>query len=358
MVPGPVEVEDEVLAAMSGQLVAHYGKEWASFYNEVVDKLKELFGTTGDLFVYPGSGHLGVDACIGSLFEPGECVAVVTNGYFGERLAELALANELQVVRIEAPWGKAVDPAAVGATLDAHPDVKGVLVVHGETSTATLNPVPGIAREAKSRGRLVVVDAVSSAGVVPLEIDAWGVDAFATASQKGLGAPPGLVIVGVGRAAWQAIDRRTQPIRGWSANLKVWRTYAENERDFQPYYVTMPVSIVRALDASLALIRREGAAERYRRHAEVSAAFRQGISRLGLELVGDPDHPLPSVTAFRTPPGIASEQWRQRLAERGFLLSTGLGAMEAVVLRIGHMGKHATLEQARAFCRALASLLD
>ena len=357
MIPGPVEVEDEVLAAMGGQLVAHYGAEWAHYYNRIVQELRELVGTKGDVFVYPGSGHLGVDACAASLFEPGEQVVVATNGYFGERLIQLAVANELDVVRIEAPWGKAIDPAVVGAALDAHPEAKGVMVVHGETSTATLNPVREIAREVKARGRLFVVDAVSSAGVVPLEVDAWGIDAFVTASQKGLGAPPGLVIVGVGGAAWQAIDRRATPIRGWSTNLKVWKAFAEEERDFQPYYVTMPVGIVRALGASLELIRREGLTSRFSRHSEVSRAFREGITQLGLELVGDPDHPLPSVTAFCTPAGLEADHVRRMLQERGFFISNGLGAMSSKVLRVGHMGKNATLEHARAFCRVLGELL-
>ena len=354
MIPGPSDVEDRVLAEMGRQVVAHYGAAWAEFFNETVDRLRRVLRTEGDVFIYAGSGRLGLDAAIGSLFEPGSAVLVVRNGHFGERLEALSLSHDLYVIPCDAPWGAVVRGDAVAAVLDQHPEAVGVLVVHGETSTDVLNPVEEIAGVAKERGRLVVVDAVSSAGAAPLEAGAWGIDVLVTASQKGLGAPPGLVIVGVSRAAWAAIDARRDRIRGWSTNLAKWREYLRF-RDYQPYYITMPVNVVRALRASLDAIEAEGLAGRIERHRAVSSLLRKRLSELGLTVEADPEFALPTVTVFRCPAGVPAARLRDWLAaETGISVATGLGAWQEDRIRVGHMGRNASPEVIERFASAVA----
>ena len=341
MIPGPCDVDERVLAEMSRQVVAHYGPAWARFFNETVDRLRAVLRTTGDVFVYAGSGHLGLDAAIGSLFEPGSAVVAVRNGHFGERLEALARSHELHVIPCDAPWGVPVRGEAVAAALDRHPEALGVLVVHGETSTGVLNPVEEIARAVKARRRLLVVDAVSTAGVAPLETEGWGIDALVTASQKGLGAPPGLAVVAVSEAAWAAVDARRAPIRSWSINLAKWREFLRN-REYQPYFISMPVNTVRALRASLDAIAAEGMASRIERHRAVSSALRRGLAALGLVVEAEPECALPSVTVFRSPAGVPAPVLRDRIAAQGIAVATGLGRWQEDRIRVGHMGRNAT----------------
>lgn len=358
MIPGPSDVSPEVLEALGGPVETHYGNEWAKYYNEVTTRAKRLLGVLGDLFIYPGSGHLGLDAVIGSLFEPGNAVITVENGFFGDRLAELARAHELRVISVAAPWGEAADPDTVERTMADHPEASGVLVVHGETSTGVLNPVRDIAFRAQRRGLRVVVDAVSSAGIAPLQVDEWGIDACVTASQKGLGTPPGLVLVAVGDGGWDVIDKRSSTIRGWSANLAVWRRYRREFAEFQPYFVTMPVNVVRALGASLQAIEAEGLDRRLARHLATSRDFRLRLNEIGIEVIAPAACALPAVTAFRLPDRLNAGDVRDALSERhGILVSTGLGPWRDRVIRIGHMGVNARPDRVERVMRALSDVL-
>lgn len=350
-IPGPSDVAPEVLAELGRQVVPHYGPAWAKEYRRVVDHAKTALQAEGHLFIYAGSGHLGLDAAIGSLFAPGEEVVAACNGFFGERLAELAHSHGIRVRRCEAPWGSPVAAEEIGRALDAHPEAKGVLVVHGETSTGVQNPVEAIAAEAKRRGRLVVVDAVSTAGVAPVSVTARGFDACVTASQKGLGAPPGVVLVTVSDEGWRAVEERKEPIRGWSANLAKWREHAFS--DFQPYFITMPVNVVRALGKSLEMLLEEGLAERFARHREVSQLLRRSLREMGLSVIAPDACALPSVTAFRCPEGVAAPELRDALLGRGFYVSCGLGPWSNDVIRVGHMGVNATPERISRFIAAL-----
>lgn len=358
MIPGPADVDDVVLAEMSRQVVAHYGNSWARFYNETIELLGGILHTKGDLFIYPGSGHLGLDAVIGSLFEPGSAIVVVRNGHFGERIEALALTHELRVIPCDAPWGEPVSPTAIAEVLDTHPEAQGLLLVHGETSTGLLNPVQEIAAAVKARDRLMVVDAVSTAGIAPLKIDDWGIDALVTASQKGLGAPPGVVIVGIGHHAWQTVERRNTPIRSWSINLAKWREYLHT-REYQPYFVTMPVNVVRALRTSLEAIEAERLDNRIARHAKVSSLLRRRLTQMGLEVETPSEYALPSVTVFRCPDGVSALTVRDRMAETTDIqIAPGLGPWRENRVRIGHMGRNATPQRIEELCTALRVCLD
>ena len=192
MIPGPVDVDDDVLAAMAEPVRPHYGEKWLVTYNEAIERLKHIFGTRNDLFLMTGPGTAALDAAMGSLLRTGDKILVVQNGFFGERLASMARAYGLEVRRVTAPLGQPVEPGAVRRALAAVPGVQAVAVVHLETSTTVLNPVRGIAAAARDFEVPVIVDAVSSMGGVPLPVDEWGIDICVTVSNKCLASPAGV----------------------------------------------------------------------------------------------------------------------------------------------------------------------
>ncbi|NIA12232.1 MAG: aminotransferase class V-fold PLP-dependent enzyme, partial [Nitrospiraceae bacterium] len=205
MIPGPIELDPEVLAVMAEPLVAHYGEEWTAFYKETTRLLQQIFQTAGDIFLFPGSGSAGLDAALGSTLFPDGRVLIPQNGFFGERLEEIARSYTPNVHTLKFPIGRAVDPETVEKTLrDGNFDA--VACVHCETSTGVLNPIQELAAMCRSHGIHFIVDAVSSLAVEPLEMDTWGIDICVSASQKGLEAPPGLGVIAVGKRAWDRIN--------------------------------------------------------------------------------------------------------------------------------------------------------
>ena len=176
MIPGPVDVDDEILAAMAEPVRPHYGNEWLAIYNEAVEHLQRIFGTRNDLFLMTGPGTAALEAALGSLMRTGDKVLVARNGFFGDRLATVARAYGLDVRQVTAPLGQPVEPGAIRRALSAGPGIQAVAVVHLETSTAVLNPIKDIAAAARDFEVPIIVDAVSSLGGMPLPVDKWGID--------------------------------------------------------------------------------------------------------------------------------------------------------------------------------------
>jgi len=176
MIPGPVDVEDDVLAAMAEPVLPHYGQEWMAVYDETRERLQQVFATQNDIVMMTGPGTAGLDAALGSLLCTGEKVLVAHNGFFGARLKMVARAYGLDVRSVEAPHGQPLDPEAVRQQLAAEPDIQALIVVHLETSTSVLNPLQEIAAVAHEFDTPLIVDAVSSLGGMPLPVDEWGID--------------------------------------------------------------------------------------------------------------------------------------------------------------------------------------
>ena len=247
MIPGPVEVDPEVLKAMGSQVQPHYGAAWMEKYSRVRTRLKDLFGITGEVFIMTGSGTAAIDACLGSSLSTGEKVIIGNNGFFGDRLVSIAQGNGLDVVQVKAEWGKRLLPADFEKAIQKNPDAKMIALVHCETSTAVLNPIEEIGPIARKHGMLCFVDAVSAFGGVQYSLDEWQIDLCATASQKCLGAPPGLAPVALNERAWEMIDRKPSKAHGWYTDLRVWRQYSIDWGDWHPTPITMATSIVSAL---------------------------------------------------------------------------------------------------------------
>jgi alanine-glyoxylate transaminase/serine-glyoxylate transaminase/serine-pyruvate transaminase len=338
LIPGPVEVSEEVLNAMGSQVRPHYGGEWTAFYKETQEILKKVFNTDGDVYIMPGSGTLAIDACLGSSLSTGEKIIVGTNGFFGDRLVSIAQGNGFQVVKVMAEWGKPIDTRDVERAFAENPNAKALAVVHLETSTTVQNPIEKLGEVTRRHAALFIVDAVSSLGGVPFAMDDWGIDLCASASQKCLGAPPGLAPCAIGKRGWKAIDRNPNKNHGWYADLKNWRKYQTEWGDWHPTPVTMPTNNVYALRAALDDLLKEGISVRLERYRKLALRLRVGLREVGLPPFTTDDQLSPVLTAGVTPEGISSLKIVDYLMqEYGIKISSGLGALKEKIFRIGHM---------------------
>lgn len=357
LIPGPVDMEDDVLSALGSQAVPHYGAEWAAIWHETVAGLKQIFGTRGDVFPMVGSGSAGLDAAIGTMFTAGQRIAIVRNGYFGTRLYDIATSYGLEVISIECAWGRAITVDAVQYALDQAEHCDGIAVVHAETSTGVLNPVPALAALAQERGIPIIVDAITAIAGTPIHVDDWGIDICVGASQKAMAAPAGFALVAVSQKGWQAID--AQPLRpgSWYLNLRTWRRYAIEEHD-HPHPVTIPTSAMRALNLRVLQIVQQGIDSQLGRYVAASQRFRSGAREIGLQTLVPEAEAVPVVTPVIVPDGIDSTQAVVALRERhGLLTSGGLGELRGRIIRIGHMGKAASDEYVDAALRGLVDVL-
>lgn len=343
LIPGPVEVADDVLGSMGRPVLAHYGSQWTAFYNETVSYLKQIFNTSGDVFILVGSGTAGVDACIGSAFSVGEKILIGLNGFFGDRLKSIAESHGLQVIPVEVPWGEPLIPEAFEKGLKENPDAKGIAVVHLETSTGVVNPIREIGEIAKAHKVAYAVDAVSSLGGLPFDMDECHIDFCASCSQKCLGAPPGLAPVAVSDFGWEVIDRKKQHHAGWYLNLKIWKQYAVEWGDWHPSPVTMATSNVAALNASLKSLITEGLAHRIERYKNLAARLREGLPKIGFPLYLPENLMASTLTPAYGPAGIATGEIVAYLFEKyGIRIAGGLGLLHNKIIRIGHMSPRIT----------------
>jgi len=350
MIPGPVDVDDEVLAALAEPTIPHYGPQWLAVYNEVVANLKQIFATRNDLFLLAGPGTAGLDAALGSLMRTGEKVLITQNGFFGERLGTVAKTYGLDVRPVKAPLGQPLDPEAIRRRLVAEPDIQAVTVVQLETSTGVLNPLAEIAAVVREFDALLIVDAVSSLGGMPLPVDEWGVDVCVTVSNKCLAAPPGLAPLSVSERAWQVMERKGGRAHGWYLNLRTWKDYAINWASWHPHPTTLPTNIILALRASLHHILEIGIEAYYARHVEAAQTVRNGLQRLGFELFTAPECTSPLISTVRGRPGVDVEEMRRYLLEEHqIMISGGLEELRGKVFRVGHIGQAATPEYVAAF---------
>ncbi len=338
LVPGPVPVSPEVLAAMGRPVPVHYGPAFSSFYLGLIGRLQQVFGTRSPVFPIAGSGSAGVDAALGTLLGLEKHVAVVTNGMFGSRLLEIARGYDPEALEIAVEWGKAAEPEMVAAFLDTH-KVDVLAVVHSETSTGILNPVKELAAVARERGVAVMVDAVGSVGGAPLKLDEWGIAACATASQKCLETPPGLALVALSEIGWKIVDSQRRPTPGWYLNLRTWRKHLEDSPDWHPYPVTVATNNLMALDVALQRVLAEGLEARYERHQRVAAYAYSALGALDFQLLADERYASPTVTVALPPAGIDAGKLLLSLRrDYGMILGGGLQQLAGKAIRVGHLG--------------------
>ncbi len=330
--PGPTPLPPQVLAAMQREMIPHRGPAFQALYRDTLAMARDAHRTTSDVFIWPASGSAGWEAAIVNLLSPGEPVLAATCGDFGDRFARVGERFGLDVRRVEAPWGTAIEPAALREALARNPDVTAVFLTHNETSTAVTNPLPELAAEVRRHGALTIVDAVSSVGALPLEMDAWELDFVFSGSQKAWMCPPGLMIAAVGPRAWEAYERSRFPRFFWDLGD------AKTAADRGMTVTTPPLTMLYAFHAALELLLDEGLERVWERHRRLGAIARDGVRSAGLQLFADPAHASDTVTAFVPPAGFSARDVLAALRERGVEAQGGQGAMTDSLVRIGHMG--------------------
>lgn len=331
--PGPTPLPPAVLAAMQREMIPHRGPGLKDLYTSIMRRAKEVHRTEGDVFLWPASGSAGWEIAIVNLLSPGDPVLCTVVGDFGERFANVAIALGLDVRREDVAWGQALTPTILRDALERNPDVKAVFLTHNETSTGVTNPLPALAAIVRDHGALVVVDAVSSAGGLPMLTDDWGLDFVLSGSQKAWMCPPGLTITAIGPRAWDAYQRST--FRRFFWDLGAAKKNAA--QGMTP--TTPPLSLFYAFDAALDMILTEGVERVWERHAALGDRTRHGVDKLGLALFAEPGFRSNTVTAIALPDGVSAKDVVGRLQRnRDVVVGAGQGYLSDAMIRIGHMG--------------------
>lgn len=335
LIPGPTPLPDEVLQAMSRQMVNHRDPEFGRLLAGTLDALRRIFQTRNIILPFVASGTGGLEAAIANLCSPGDTVVAVCAGAFGDRFAAIAEAYGVTVIRVEVPWGKAADPNAVRDALRNTPQARALLVTHNETSTGVRNDLAAIVEAARESPALIVVDAVSSVGAIDLRTDEWGLDVVITGSQKALMAPPGLALISVSERAWEAAKTARLPKFYWS--FERLRTELGETEAYTPF--TPAIGILYALAAGVKLVEAEGLQARFARHRRTARAVRAGVRALGLRVVPDDADASETVTAVWLPEGVEAKALLTKLrTEHGVVLSGGPGQLRGKIFRFGHLG--------------------
>ena len=334
MTPGPTRVPERVLRAGAHSMIHHRDSEFSRLLVATLDGLRPLFGTSGDVLPIHATGRGAMEASICNLLSPGDELIACANGRFGEMWARIAVAFGFAVHRVNTEW-EPVDLAAIENALNDHPKSKALLLVHSETSTGVLNDVAAIARRARARDVLIMVDCVSSLGGVPVCFDEWDIDIAVTASQKCLMSSPGISFVALSARAWAANENARLP-RSYFDFSAIRRALG---RPLPQTPGTAPVHLFFQVHEALQMIHEQGLRNVFVRHEEMGSMVRDWASEHGFSL----QHPTaqsftPTLTALRVPEGHDAASVREELKRRGILLARGLGKFESTCIRIGHMG--------------------
>lgn len=335
MLPGPTEVPHDVRMAGARPMINHRGADFTDLLSTITKGLQEMFQTCQEVYTLTASGTGAMEAAIVNTLSPGDTVLSCSMGVFGDRFADIAKRYGAQVESLETPRGRAVDPAALATRLAQDKDhrISALLLTHNETSTAVENSLEALSKARGSHPALMLVDAVSSLGATDLRMDAWGLDAVATASQKALMTPPGLAFVALSERGWAAAERAAMP--RYYFDLRLAKKFlAKGQTPFTP---ALPQCW--SLAAALARIFQEGREPMIARHRRHAAATRAAVKALGLSLFADEAVASSTVTAVRLPAGLDGKALRAALAEQyGVVLAGGQGPLEKEIFRIGHLG--------------------
>ena len=339
MIPGPTAITAEVLAAGSRPVLSHSDPRMRTFVAESLARLRNLFDAPASQpIIAAGSGTLAMEIALANLVEPGDRVLIVESGIFGGRFRTIAERNGGEVSVTAAPLGRAIDPDQVKAAIDAFRP-KVVTITHVDTSTGVRQDVEPLSRIARDRDALVVVDGVCSIGGEAFHGDAWGVDVALTASQKAIGAPPGLAIVTVGKRARAARENRRTPYPGYFTDWLNWLPVMESYEGGMPgYFGTPAVTLLAMLHTALEELAAEPMPARVARHARIAGAFKAGVAALGLANLAEPESNANTLTVVRNPDRIGDELVDAVRAEGVTIARAIHPELRGRSFRVGHMG--------------------
>ncbi len=333
-IPGPTPVPPDILEAVGRPMINHRGREFAALVSRVAEKLKDFYQTSQDVMILSCSGTGGLEAAVVNVLSPGDKVLAVSIGSFGERFAAIAEAYGADVTMLPYEWGQAARAEDVRKALEDEPEIKAVLITHNETSTGVTNPLEEIARVVREADKLLIVDAVSSLGAIPLCMDDWGLDVVVTGSQKGWMVPPGLAFVALSERGWKAYESAKMP----RFYLDLGRHRDSLEKGQTPW--TPAMSIFFGLDVALEQMAEQGLERIFARHARIGRYTREGVKALGLELFcQDERFASDTVTAVKCPDGVEVSKLRNVMEdEYNIILAGGQGKLSGKIFRIGHLG--------------------
>jgi alanine-glyoxylate transaminase/serine-glyoxylate transaminase/serine-pyruvate transaminase len=349
-------VHPRVLRALSTPLLGHLDPAFLALMNDIQTLLRVVFQTNNHFTIaVSGTGSAGMEASIVNIVEPGDAVIVGINGLFGTRLATIVERCGGKAIRVEAPWGQIIEPEALETALRRSGPVKALAIVHAETSTGAWQPLEPIAQLCRDHDALFVVDAVTSLGGAPVQVDRWGIDVCYSATQKCLSCPPGLSPFTLSERALAAIKARRSPCQSWYFDMALIAEYwAEGAR---AYHHTAPISMLYALREALRLVEDEGLPARFARHQLNSEALIAGLTELGLPPLPPVGHRLPMLTCVTVPSPIPEAEVRANLLSTyGIEIGGGLGPLKGKVWRIGLMGESSTEAHVLTLLNALEEL--
>jgi len=334
-IPGPTPYYDGVYDGLNRQMISHRSLDYEKLHTSIIEKLKPFFGTQEHIYILTSSGTGGMEAGICNLFNPGDTVISFTVGTFGDRWIKIAKAFGLNVVEVSFPMGSHVDLEKAQKIFQENENAKGVLITYNETSTAILNPIKEFAVLCKKLlpNALLLVDAVSVLGAVPMKMDEWGVDFVTTGAQKAWGAPAGLCMVGMSDTAYKKMYE-TQNYRFYF-DLRLADKYSQKNQT----PTTPAVGSLYGLEGALTTMHKEGIDNIFSRHIQLRDAFREGIRKIGLSLLVEDTYASPTVTAVRAPEGVDSKDWQRLLSDKyDTLVAGGKGELVGKIIRVAHMG--------------------
>lgn len=354
--PGPSNADPRVLRAMTTAPIGYFDPDFFQIMDEIKQLLQYTFQTANPLTLpISGTGTAGMEAALCNVIEPGDTVAVCVSGFFSERMCDIVERCQGKLVRIEAEWGRIIDPQQVEFALKQS-KLKVVAIVHAETSTGVLQPLEDISRLAHEHGALVLVDAVTSLGGCPLKVDEWGLDVVYSGSQKCLSCPPGLAPITFSARAQAALDERRTKVPSFYLDLSLIQRYWGEER---VYHHTPPTNMCYAFREALRVVHDEGLEARWQRHEQNHRALMAGLQAMGLEPFAQAGHWLPPLNAVRVPEDIQDAKVRGRLLQDyGIEIGGGLGKLKGQIWRIGLMGYNSTRKSVLLFLAALEAVLQ
>lgn len=331
LTPGPTPVPERLALRMARPIVHHRSPEFEAVFGRVREGLQWLFQTRQDVLVFASSGTGAMEAAFVNFLRRGDTVVVVDGGKFGERWGKFAKAYGVESVTLKCEWGSPVAVEAVEKALREHPQAKAVYLQANESSTGVYHPVRELAQVTAKTPALLVVDAISALGAMPLPMDEWGIDVLVSAAHKALGLPPGLAFLAASEKAWRLNESADLPRFYFDA-----RRERDNQRKNQTAW-TPAISLVEGLDESLSMFREEGLDQVFARHARMARAARAGMQALGLALYSK--SPSNAMTTVEAPTGIDSEKLVKHLFARyGIKLVGGQDAAKGKIFRIAHLG--------------------
>lgn len=347
--PGPSPVSERVMRALASPVLSHLDPYLLDVLDALRGRLAAAFRTGPDALTIAisGTGTSGMEAAVANVTKPGAKAMVVVTGYFGDRLAQMLERYGADVDRLEVEWGRACDPARVEQALkNRRADI--VAVVHAETSTGVLNPVDDIAGLAEQHGALLIVDAVTSLGGMPLDVAKWGTAVCYSCSQKGLGAPSGLAPIALSS---DALERRVS-CRSFYLDLALLEDYWLRRK----YHHTISAPLILALNEALAVVEEEGLEARLVRHHENHLALAAGLEALGLALLPPEGERLWTLNAVRVPGDVDEAAVREQLLQHhGIEIGAGLGPLAGRIWRVGLMGAGSSRANVDLFLSALGT---